>query len=237
MRKYFLILLSILLFVSSSLAVFATDGVENEIIPENNPPIEYTVESNESNEEIILEDDLSETGSDVSSDPVEDITVNEYILDFPDSIGTYSLNEDDYNAPDVVPYALNNNVYAGSYNSTILSIWNGMIQNNVGKDYVAYRSSQYVYYIFFGENFEYSNNRFSGTGDYYSLNTQSNTYDFTKGYDSFSVNVSNGYLYTNVTGDYPALDNDRGLIYEQIQTIILIALLSFNVLRWIFINK
>lgn len=164
----------------------------------------------------------------------EEIVSNEIIVEFPESFGTYAINEDDYNSPEIMPYALNNNVYAGSYNSTILSIWNGLIQNNVGKDYLAYRSSQYQYYIFFGEDFSYSNGRFTGSGTYYSLNTQSNGYNYGVGKDSFSVNVSDAYVYTNVTSDFPALDNDRGLIYEQIQAVLLIALLSFNVLRWIF---
>lgn len=161
----------------------------------------------------------------------------EYVLEFPQSIGTYAVNEDEYNTPLAGTYALNNNVYAGSYNSTILSIWNGLIQNNVGKDYVAYRADQYNYYIFFGEDFEYNSGRFSGSGTYYRLNTQQNAYDFTVGSDSFSVNVNGAYLYTNVTDNYPALDNDRGLIYEQIQTIAMLALLGFGVLRWIFLNK
>lgn len=161
----------------------------------------------------------------------------EHVFEFPESIGTYALNEDEYNSPDVGTYALNNSVYSGSYNSTILSIWNGLIQNNVGKDYVAYRADQYTYYIFFGEDFVYNSGRFSGSGTYYRLNTQLNAYSFVVGSDSFSVNVNGSYLYTNVTGDFPTLDNDRGLIYEQIQTIVLIALLAFSVLRWIFINR
>lgn len=164
-------------------------------------------------------------------------TFIEYVVEFPESIATYDLNEDEYNSPNIGTYALNNSVYAGSYNSTILSIWNGLIQNNVGKDYVAYRADQYNYYIFFGENFDYNSGRFSGSGTYYRLNTQQNAYGFDIGNDSFSVNVNGSYLYTNVTDDFPALDNDRGLIYEQIQTIAIISLLGFNVLRWIFINR
>lgn len=164
-------------------------------------------------------------------------SIVEYVVEFPDSMATYEINEDDYNFNEVGTYAIGGDVYHGSYNSTIVSIWNGLLNNNVGKDYVAWRSSQYDYYIFFGEDFSYSGNRFSGSGSYYYLNTYSNGYNYSHGTDSFSIDASSGYLYTNVSEDFPSLDNDRGLIYEQIQTVLLIALLSFNVLRWVFINR
>ena len=163
--------------------------------------------------------------------------VVEYSVEFPESIGTYALNEDEYNFSGVSTYAVTGDVYAGSYNSTILSLWNGLLSNNVGKDYVGYRSSQYEYYIFFGENFVYSGDTFSGSGSYYYLNTYGNGYGYQHGTDSFSVSVPSGYLYTNVSPDFPSLDNDRGLIYEQLQTVLLIALLAFYVLRWIFIRQ
>lgn len=163
--------------------------------------------------------------------------VVEYVVEFPESIATYSLNEDEYNFNQVSTYAVNSDVYAGSYNSTIISIWNGLLSNNVGKDYVAYRASQYEYYIFFGEDFRVSGTTFSGSGSYYYLNTYSNGYNYTYGTSDFTVDVSSGYLYTNVSPDFPSLDNDRGLIYEQIQTVLLIALLGIAVLRRILVRK
>lgn len=167
-----------------------------------------------------------------SGDPIV-----EYVVEFPESIATYDLNEDEYNFNQVSTYAVNSDVYAGSYNSTIISIWNGLLNNNVGKDYVAYRSSQYEYYIFFGEDFQVSGSTFSGSGSYYYLNTYSNGYAYSYGFSSFTVDVSSGYLYTNVSPDFPSLDNDRGLIYEQIQTVLLIALLGVSLLRRILARK
>lgn len=163
--------------------------------------------------------------------------VVEYVVEFPESIATYSVNEDEYNYSEISTYAVNSDVYAGSYNSTIISIWNGLLNNNVGKDYVAYRASQYEYYIFFGEDFQVSGSTFSGSGSYYYLNTYSNGYSYSYGSSDFSVDVSSGYLYTNVSPDFPSLDNDRGLIYEQIQTVLLIALLGIAVLRRILVRK
>lgn len=182
------------------------------------------------NVEVVESEVADETVSE--SDPVV-----EYSVEFPESIGTYAVNEDDYNFSEVSTYAVTGDVYAGSYNSTILSLWSGLLSNNVGKDYVGYRSSQYEYYIFFGEDFVYSGGTFSGSGSYYYLNTYGNGYGYQHGTDSFSVSVPSGYLYTNVSPDFPSLDNDRGLIYEQLQTVLLIALLAFYVLRWIFIRQ
>ena len=235
MKKYITLILTILVVLCSSVVVYAENGQNNVSGTASDSNAEYFDESIGSDSEIILDNRQN------MELPEQTVVYTDseivYDIEFPESIGTYALNEDDYNSSGTVGYALNNSVYGGSYNSTILSIWNGLIQNNVGKDYVAYRADQYNYYIFFGEDFEYNNGRFSGTGTYYKLNTQQNAYNFTVGTDTFSVNVNGAYLYTNVTGNYPALDNDRGLIYEQIQAILLIALLSFNVLRWIFINR
>lgn len=167
----------------------------------------------------------------------ESDTVVEYSVEFPESIGTYAINEDDYNFSDAGTYAVLGDVYAGSYNTTMISLWNGLLNNNVGKDYVAFRSSQYEYYIFFGENFVCNGSVFSGSGRYYYLNTYSNGYGYRTGNDTFNIDASGTYLYTNVSADFPSLDNDRGLIYEQIQTVLLIALLAFGVLRWIFLGR
>lgn len=208
------VLLILVCFLAFSVPVMAAESEEVIEIPQ------------ESLEELETEDS-----------GVEDVPEVNYVAEFPDAIGTYQLNEDDYNYSEFGTYAVNGDVYAGSYNSTIISLWNGLLNNNVGKDYIGFRSSQYEYYIFFGEDFTVNGDRFSGSGSYYYLNTYGNAYGYTFGTDSFSIDASSGYLYTNVSPDYPSLDNDRGLIYEHIQTVMLIALLAFYVLRWIFIRK
>lgn len=189
--------------------------------------LDQAIQSTEIEENEVLDDESTK----------ESNQVIEYVLEFPESIATYEVNEDDYNFNEVSTYAINGDVYAGSYNSTIVTLWNGLLNNNVGKDYVAFRSGQYDYYIFFGEDFTCSGSRFSGLGRYYYLNTYYNGYGFSFGDDSFNIDASGAYLYTNISPDYPSLENDRGLIYEQIQTVLLLALLGILSLRWIFINR
>lgn len=188
------------------------------------------------------------TESEVQKDVLDDKEVRqvvEYNLEFNQPIETFTLtpvpvyevNPDDYNGSMISTFAMDADVYNGSYNSTVLTLWNGLLSNNIGKDYVAYRASQYEYYIWFGEDFEASGNTFTGSGTYYSLNTYSSTYYLTTGSDSFTIDAGQNYLYTNVSASYPALADERGLLYEQIQTVILTALLFFGVFKWIFTGR
>lgn len=152
-------------------------------------------------------------------------------------VPVYQLNPDDYNGSLISTFAINGNVYRGSYNSTIISLWNGLLQNNIGKDYLAYRASQYEYYIFFGEGFEYSSGEFTGSGTYHYYNTYGNQYDYDVGSDSFSVNPGSNYVYTNVSSDFPGLEVERGLLYEQIQIVILGSVLFIIMFKWIFAGR
>ena len=152
-------------------------------------------------------------------------------------VPVYQLNPDDYNGSLISTFAINGNVYSGSYNSTIISLWNGLLQNNIGKDYLAYRASQYEYYIFFGEGFEYSGGEFTGSGTYHYYNTYGNKYGYDVGSDSFSVDPGSNYVYTNVCSDFPGLEVERGLLYEQIQIVMLGSVLFIIMFKWIFSGR
>lgn len=188
------------------------------------------------------------TESEVQQDVLDDKEIRqviEYNLELSEPVEVlpvapvpvYEVNPDDYNGSMISTFAMNADVYNGSYNSTVITLWNGLLSNNIGKDYVAYRASQYEYYIWFGEDFEASGDTFTGSGTYYCLNTYSSTYYFTTGSDSFTIDAGDNYLYTNVSAGYPALADERGLLYEQNQTVLLTALLFFGVFKWIFTGR
>ncbi len=162
------------------------------------------------------------------------VELPEVVVSIPDTITVYQANEDDYNFNEVSTYATSS-VYDGTYNSTIVSLWKDLLENNVGKDYLGYRSGQYTYVIYFGD-VDYDNGIFSGNGDYYYLNTNTynSGYQYTHGTGDFTVDASNNYVYTNVCNYYPALQGERGLLYDQIQSIGIIAVIGFLLLRWIF---
>lgn len=166
-----------------------------------------------------------------SSEPVE----YNLTIDYP--VPVYPVNPDDYNGSQIATYAINGDVYAGSYNSTAYQIWTGILQNNVGKDYICFRQSQYEYTMFVGEDFTYSGGTFAGTGDYYRFNTYQNNYGYETGTDSFTIRTGGSYVFTNVDESFPALQNERDLVYAEIQTMLLIALLAIVVIRWIFLGR
>lgn len=229
-------LLGFLLAVLIMIALLSNKVSAAEILDET----ALSSEQMETTEEI-MESEIQES----VLDDTEIRQIIEYSLELNQPIETftitpvpvYEVNPDDYNGSSISTFAMNGSVYSGSYNSTIISLWNGLLSNNLGKDYIAYRASQYEYYIWFGENFKVSGKRFTGTGSYYCLNTYSSTYYLTTGSDSFTIDAGQNYLYTNVSEDYPALETERGLIYAQIQAIGIIALLGFGLLRWIFIGR
>lgn len=175
--------------------------------------------------------------SELESEPAHEETTEPFVIEFEQPMPVYPVNPDDYNGSQISTWFIRGDVYAGSYNSTIVTMWEGIIQNNIGKDYVAFRSSQYDYYLFIGQDFTYSGGIFSGSGIYYHLNTYQNYYGYSIGSDSFSIDPANGYLFTNVSSDYPSLVGERELQYEKTIIIILISLLGFSVLKWIFIRK
>lgn len=212
MKKLFLI---VVLFVLQGVQVSAAE-LDETVITE-------TVQE--------VEEDVDVQTSEKSSETVE------YVFEFTEPIAVYEVNPDDYNTSAISTFAMNDSVYSGSYNSTVITLWNGLLANNVGKDYVAYRASQYEYYIFFGDDFELTETGIAGSGKYYYLNTYGNSYSYGIGEDSFNVSVGSNYIYTNVSADFPALDTERGLLYEQIQVALLIALLFFGVFRWIFLGR
>lgn len=179
-----------------------------------------TTESEEEN--VLLNQEVSE--------------VVEYNLILNQPIATYVVNPDDI-VSELSTFALRGDVYAGSYNSTITTMWQGLVMNNLGKEYVGWRGSQYDYYIVFGEDYSAESGTFSGSGRVYHTNTYSNTYGYSIYDDSFSINVGDGYVFTNVSQDYPALTNERGALYEEISIMCLFVLVGLSLLKWVFIKR
>lgn len=157
-----------------------------------------------------------------------------FLIDEP--IATYQINSDDI-VSEVSTYAITGDVYQGSINSTILTAWEGIIANNIGKQYLGFRGSQYDYYLFVGEGFTYSNGSFTGSGTVYSFNTYSSSYVYSISTDSFNISPSSAYVYTNVGNDYPRLTNEGGLLYAYIENICLLVLIGLTCVKWIFTRR
>lgn len=167
-----------------------------------------------------LEDYAEEIGADanISLDPVADVPV---VVDVPleeeEPIVKEEQEEQTVNnvlsvdgplpvylaEPEAVPL-VSSDVYPGSFSSSVLDYFEGIMANNPGDDFVAWRASRYQYYLYWGDGFSASGDVFSGTGDFVLYDTNSDGYNVSHGSGSFSVNASGGVAYTNVSDFYPS---------------------------------
>ena len=91
--------------------------------------------------------------------------------------------------------------------------------NNIGKDYVAFRGSQYLYYLYWGDEIEY-NSTFTGADlDYILYNSQ--TGSFTRGTDDLSLNPNNTYVYSNVADNFAHLTEVKNIEETRVNSILI----------------
>lgn len=100
--------------------------------------------------------------------------------------------------------AVASDVYPGSFSSTVYSYFEGIMVNNAGDDFVAWRASQDVYYLYWGDDFQVSGDTFSGSGSYVVYDSDYSGFSVSHGSGDFSVNARGGVLYTNVSDNYPS---------------------------------
>lgn len=126
--------------------------------------------------------------------------------------------------------------YAGNISTTYVTYFKDILSTvDPGKDYVAYRATQYSYVMVVGE-IEFQDNTFTGKGKQYTISTDSGynnelTY-IVSDVDYFSLSVTDELVYSNL-GDYPQLI-DLGEHYEILQTITLWIALCMCVIWRIF---
>jgi hypothetical protein len=102
--------------------------------------------------------------------------------------------------------AVNSSVYPGTWSGSILDYFSGVMRQNPGKHYVAFRNSQYSYFLFYGDDLTFTDGTVSGSGDYVQYNYSNNNYVVTRGNDYVNVNISSGVVYTDLNPSYAALD-------------------------------
>lgn len=177
----------------------------------------------------------SEENTDVLDDEKSSQTV-EYnvVVDWPtDPIYTIEISEEDYNnSQNAVPF-VTGSAYQGSFNSTALNYFTGVMMNNIGKDYVAFRGSQYVYYLFFGDDILFSGSRFTGSDlSYVSYNSYDGTFE--RGTDSLSINPNSTVVYSNVDDTYANLVEVKYVEETRSQGIITASIFLLLCLLWFF---
>ena len=189
---------------------------------EQEPASEQTVAENE-----VIEDVSS---SEESSQTVE----YNVVIDWPtEPFYTIQIAEEDYNNQNnAVPF-ITGSAYQGSFNSTALNYFTGVMMNNVGKDYVAFRGSQYVYYLFFGDDIVYGGSRFTGSDlSFVSYNSYDGTIE--RGTDSLSINPNATVVYSNVDDTFAHFVEVRNVEETRVNSILVASCMLMLLFFWVW---
>lgn len=133
--------------------------------------------------------------------------------------------------------AANSSVYPGTWSGSILDYFSGVMRQNPGKHYVAFRSSQYSYFLYYGDDLTFSDGVVSGSGDYVQYNYNNNNYVVTRGNDYVNVNISSGVVYTDLNPSYAALDGASEITLQTVLLVSVLVCLGFSLLCRILFRR
>lgn len=133
--------------------------------------------------------------------------------------------------------ATNSSVYPGTWSGSILDYFSGVMRQNPGKHYVAFRNSQYSYFLFYGDDLTFSDGVVSGSGDYVQYNYNNNNYVVTRGNDNVNINISSGVVYTDLDSAYGALEGATEITLQTVLLVSVLVCLGFSLLCRILFRR
>lgn len=133
--------------------------------------------------------------------------------------------------------AVNSSVYPGTWSGSILDYFSAVMRQNPGKHYVAFRNSQYSYFLYYGSDLSYSDGVVSGSADYVEYNYNNNNYVVTRGNDNVNINISSGVVYTDLNSAYGALDGASEITLQTVLLVSVLVCLGFSLLCRIFFRR
>ena len=133
--------------------------------------------------------------------------------------------------------AANGSVYPGTWSGSILDYFSGVMRQNPGKHYVAFRNSQYSYFLFYGDDLTFSDGVVSGSADYVEYNYNNNNYVVTRGTDNVNINISSGVVYTDLNSSYGALDGASEITLQTVLLVSVLVCLGFSLLCRILFRR
>lgn len=137
----------------------------------------------------------------------------------------------------IVAQAANGSVYPGTWSGSILDYFSGVMRQNPGKHYVAFRNSQYSYFLFYGDDLTFSDGVVSGSADYVEYNYNNNNYVVTRGNDNVNINISSGVVYTDLNPAYGALDGASEITLQTVLLVSVLVCLGFSLLCRILFRR
>lgn len=133
--------------------------------------------------------------------------------------------------------AANSSVYPGTWTGSILDYFSAVMRQNPGKHYVAFRNSQYSYFLYYGDDLTFADGVVSGSADYVEYNYNNNYYVVTRGNDNVNINISSGVVYTDLNSAYGALDGASEITLQTVLLISVLVCLGFSLLCRILFRR
>lgn len=137
----------------------------------------------------------------------------------------------------IASQASNGSVYPGTWSGSILDYFSAVMRQNPGKHYVAFRNSQYSYFLFYGDDLTFSDGVVSGSADYVEYNYNNNNYVVTRGTDNVNINISSGVVYTDLNPSYAALDGVSEITLQTVLLVSVLVCLGFSLLCRILFRR
>lgn len=131
----------------------------------------------------------------------------------------------------------NSSVYPGTWTGSILDYFSAVMRQNPGKHYVAFRNSQYSYFLYYGDGLTFADGVVSGSADYVEYNYNNNNYIVTRGNDNVNINISSGVVYTDLNSAYGALDGASEITLQTVLLVSVLVCLGFSILCRIFFRR
>lgn len=133
--------------------------------------------------------------------------------------------------------AANSSVYPGTWTGSILDYFSAVMRQNPGKHYVAFRNSQYSYFLYYGDDLTFADGVVSGSADYVEYNYNNNNYVVARGNDNVNVNISSGVVYTDLNSSYGALEGASEITLQTVLLVSVLVCLGFSLLCRILFRR
>lgn len=137
----------------------------------------------------------------------------------------------------IAAQAANSSVYPGTWSGSILDYFSAVMRQNPGKHYVAFRNSQYSYFLYYGDDLTFADGVVSGAADYVEYNYNNNNYVVARGNDNVNINISSGVVYTDLNSAYGALDGASEITLQTVLLISVLVCLGFSLLCRILFRR
>lgn len=137
----------------------------------------------------------------------------------------------------IAAQAANSSVYPGTWSGSILDYFSGVMRQNPGKHYVAFRNSQYSYFLYYGDGLTFADGVVSGSADYVEYNYNNNNYVVKRGNDNVNINISSGVVYTDLNSAYGALDGTTEITLQTVLLVSVLVCLGFSLLCRILFRR